>query len=448
MASRTASSLPPKVYANMTATIATTGRADRPRRAFATHVPKWQRFQSKFIVPSGKAANKVSSQDTEIYPYQRQYSTVYFQRLSALKGRCWDAMGEDASYTKVDRVLGLREKIPSMIVGTFVKEAEKAYEEPIQPGTECRPSDQLFLEDESGRVALMVDNVHQFCTGVVMGVKGIVDSTGILQVEEIFAPASPKPACLSGSVTPSRPSSLEPHLLIVSSLLCGDDNVSSLPREMLVSYLQGQFTHDAAKVSRVLVAGAGPSSQNQLLGIKELDAFGVQLSRCGIPIDIMPGKNDPTTANWPQRPLHSSLLPNATASVFRTPNPYAAGYGNKLIMGADGSNIADLQKFVLNQEKEKLTEIQALEKTLEWSHLCPTGPSSLPTVPHVDQDPMVLDLKPQVYFASNCSAFAHKKLDDDTVLICVPKFSQSAEAVLVNLETLEVELLRFEDNNS
>eukprot|EP00980_Cylindrotheca_fusiformis_P012599 scaffold3084_cov144-Cylindrotheca_fusiformis.AAC.47 len=416
---------------------------DRPRRAFAAHTPKWQRFQAKLIVPSSQAAHAVSQQVTDIYPYQRQYSSVYYQRLLALKPRCWKAMEGD-SCTKVDRVLGLRENVPSMIVGTLVKEADDPREDPILPNTECRPSDQLYLEDESGRVALNLDNTHQYCTGIVLGVKGVVDAAGTMDVEEMFPPAPPPIASLSGETKPSLPASHTPHVLLVSSLLCGDPDVSSLPREMLASYLQGHFTLDAAKVCRVLVAGNGPSSQDPLQGIKELDAFGAQLSRLGIPIDIMPGKADPTTANWPQRPLHSSLIPNATTFVFRTPNPYAAGHGKQLFVGTDGTNVVDLQKHILTERKEPLSEMEALEKTMEWSHMCPTGPSSVPTVPHVEQDPMVLDQQPHVYFCGNAGKFAHKVMADGTVLLCIPKFSKTFEAVLLNLETLKVELLRFE----
>jgi DNA polymerase delta subunit 2 len=234
-------------------------------------------------------------------------------------------------------------------------------------------------------------------------------------------------------------------LLIVSSLLCGDPNVSSLPREMLVSYLQGHFTDDAAKVARVFLAGSGPSHQDPLSGIKELDGFCLQLGRIGIPLDVMPSKQDPTTVNWPQRPLHSSLLPHATNSLSRTPNPYAAGHGNQFVVGTDGVNVRDLQRFVLTADKEPLSEIEALERTLKWGHLCPTGPSSVPTVPHVGADPMLLDRRPHIYVCGDSSEFATKTVNG-TTLICVPKFSETGEAVLVNLETKDVQLLRFEDN--
>lgn len=437
---------PTNTERKMTATVvANSGQDDRPKRAYAAHTPKWQRFQAKLIVPTNKAAGAVSNQESSVHPYQRQYASVYYQRLMALKPRCWKAM-ENEAYKKIDRVLGLREKVPSLLVGTLVKECTKPSEDPVVADSECRPSDQLYLEDESGRVALELKDTHQYCTGVVMGVKGVVDAGGTLQVEALFPPAAPAPAALTGAITQSKPVAHSPHLLIVSSLLCADPEVSSLAREMLVAYLQGQFTLDAAKVCRVLVAGNGPGAKDVLQGVKDLDCFGMQMKSCGIPLDILPGKNDPTTANWPQRPLHSSLIPHSGNFISRTPNPYAAGHGTQLVVGTDGANISDLQKFILNEHNEKISELEALEKTLEWSHICPTGPSSVPTVPHLEHDPMVLEHKPQVYFCGNASKFDHKIRDDGTVLLCVPKFSETSEAVLINLETLKVELLRFESN--
>ena len=155
----------------------------------------------------------------------------------------------------------------------------------------------------------------------------------------------------------------------------------------------------------------------------------------GIPVDIMPSKHDPTTVNWPQRPLHSSLLPHATNTLFRTPNPYAAGHGNQFVVGTDGVNVKDLQERIIvkkddsdddddkNENYRRVSELEALEKTLQWSHICPTGPSSVPTVPHIDQDPMILTKRPHVYFCGNATeGFATKKTKDCT-LICLPKCS-------------------------
>eukprot|EP00934_Nitzschia_sp_Nitz4_P008765 Nitzschia sp. Nitz4//scaffold14_size191712//152365//153765//NITZ4_001749-RA/size191712-processed-gene-0.288-mRNA-1//1//CDS//3329537005//8755//frame0 len=450
-----------------------------PRRASCKHQAKWQRFQPTLLQPETK---KAAQKDTETYQYQRQYSHVYSHRLAALKDRCWESFAVAANnsssgtshYARKNRVLELRENIPSQLVGTVVKETNDPKEEPLVADTECRPSDQLFLEDESGRVALQVENIHEYCTGAVIGVQGRVDDKGTFLVDQVVFPQLPalaSPPATSSEGT--RTTGATPHLLLLSSPLCGDPAVSSLPRELLLSYLQGQFTPDAAKVCRVLLVGGGPSKQDPLQGLKELDAFLRQLTTAGIPVDILPGKDDPTTANWPQRPLHSSLLPNATAIVHRAPNPYAAMLGDKYIVATDGANVHDLQKHVLDtsavqasedthqtpssttplEEQEastlttasRLSELDALHRTLEWSHICPTGPASLPTVPHLEDDPMVLDTLPHLYVAGNASAFATKQAaQESTTLMCVPSFAQTGQAVLVNMESMAVELLRFQ----
>jgi DNA polymerase delta subunit 2 len=478
------------------------------------------------------------------FQYQKQYSHVYSQRLNALRPRCWKSFlhldqettrhnnknnnNDDDIYTRINRVLELREDIPSRIVGTLVKETTDP-DEATMDHTKCRPSDTLFLEDESGRVVLDFDTTttttataaaspHDYCTGVVVGIQGKVDNRGVFHVEALAhpAPASPAPLLPTVSLVPARlpggnqeggvstKTVAAPHLLLVSSLLCGDPHVPSLPREMLVSYLSGQFTRDAAKVCRVLILGGGPSSQEPLLGVKELDAFLCHLTHLGIPVDILPGSFDPTTANWPQRPLHSSLLPASTsmaaaALVHRTPNPYAAVLGPQWVVATDGANVHDLQQYITTtttgpsssttamsidenggcgstsslddndddekQDKEpatpprrKVTQLEALTRTLEWSHLCPTGPNSLPTVPHMEQDPMVLDHLPNLYVCGNADHFAKATTTTTTTttlngtstpttttttLVCVPKFSETGEAVLVNLETLALERLRF-----
>jgi DNA polymerase delta subunit 2 len=146
--------------------------------------------------------------------------------------------------------------------------------------------------------------------------------------------------------------------------------------------------------------------------------------------------------------------------VMTTPNPYEAVYGEKVVLGTDGLNVRDLQQAILKKPNEEdateetsspqpLTELEALEQTLRWAHLCPTGPDRLGMVP--TEDPMVMDkTTPHLYFCGNCEeGFATKLINngDDTEkmtrLVCIPKFSQTGEAVLVNLVSLDVELLRF-----
>mmetsp|Transcript_15002 Transcript_15002/g.34773 ORF Transcript_15002/g.34773 Transcript_15002/m.34773 type:complete len:535 (-) Transcript_15002:162-1766(-) len=515
---------------------------NRPVRAFALHTPRWQRFQNKMGKASGtsdsnkkqkmesSSSKSLKSSETEVIAYQRQYSHVYSYRLAALKDGCWKrlkqlnskaARRDDGNLIDVNRILELQEDKLSNVVGTIIVESmngnsdENYYNDNVDgedrllhPNATCRSGDQLFLEDESGRVALQFVNradgdddnhagslSYQYCTGVVVGVQGSVDAKGVLNAKRIVTPALPPPT--SSRAFPDEDdddsSTSTAHLLLVSSLLCGDPEVSSLPREMLVSYLQGHFNDSASKVAHVIVAGSGPGNVDPVMGLREFDMLGLQVTRAaGIPMDIMPSATDPTTRNWPQRPLHSSLLPHTLRSTNDigsgdvpmarlTPNPYECSIGDQLVLGTDGLNVRDLQKYVLktpcsnevqnsNNHSDHtnsssplpLSELDALEQTLRWAHICPTGPNS-PDIGMVPSgDPMVMSRRaPNIYFCGNCEeGFASKLFfhnaenghdtsmtgkagEPKTRLICVPKFSETGEAVLVNLKTLEVELLQF-----
>lgn len=453
-------------------TVSTASQKARPVRSFASHTPKWQRFQNKQAPTS--STSKKSETEKEVVPYQRQYSHVYSFRLATLKEGCWKNLPSDENTKRVNRILELKEDELSNVVGTIVVESlngnsednyygDEEEDKQLHPDVVCRSCDQLFLEDESGRVALKFDETqerfaYQYCTGVVVGVQGSVDDRGILHVKEIVAPSLPPPkAAVSNNSTDE-----EPHLLLVSSLHCGDPGVSSLPRELLVSYLQGHFG-DGQKVARLIVAGSGPGSVDAAMGLREFDLFGLEVTRTsGIPLDIMPSCSDPTTRNWPQRPLHSSLLPHTlkgnnssdSKPMSRTtPNPYQAEIGGQLVLGTDGLNVRDLQKHILKPASDegspkKLTELEALEQTLKWAHLCPTGPNS-PDIGMVPSgDPMAMKQAANLYFCGNSNeGFATKLFQHNetssTRLICLPKFSETGEAVLVNLKTLGVEVLRF-----
>lgn len=117
------------------------------------------------------------------------------------------------------------------------------------------------------------------------------------------------------------------------------------------------------------------------------------------------------------------------------------------MLGTDGRNVSDLQKYLATREKT-FTPLEALRESLRWQHICPTGPSSVPTVPHGETDPMVLVNMPHLYFAGNCESFATELVeqgDMETRLVTVPKFAETGEVVLVNLDTVDCELVRFDD---
>ena len=236
----------------------------------------------------------------------------------------------------------------------------------------------------------------------------------------------------------------------------------------------------------MVIAGGSTTGHDEYptVGLKELDSFCYQICLAGIPVDILPGIEDPTTANWPQRPLHRSLLQHSSdpskvppAMLSRVPNPYGAVLHHKYLLGTDGTNVIDLSQSLLTPNTAHNTQdgseedqpafvpvshLEALRRTLQCGHMCPTGPDTVPTMPHAESDPMVLpeNESPHIYFAGNCDAFDTDVMEvpDPNItdpqkkttmmkvrLVCIPKFSDTGEAVLVNLETLDTKSILFPD---
>ena len=66
-------------------------------------------------------------------------------------------------------------------------------EPPLYPNHKtCRASDVLYLEDESGRVTLECsedDKKHEWTTGMVVAVEGVVHEGGVFHVDTFFTPS-------------------------------------------------------------------------------------------------------------------------------------------------------------------------------------------------------------------------------------------------------------------
>ena len=112
-------------------------------------------------------------------------------------------------------------------------------------------------------------------------------------------------------------------------------------------------------------------------------------------------------------------------------------------MGCSGQNLKDIGRYSTVTD-----ELAALEMTLKSQITCPTAPDTLPCYPlgKSKEDPFIIDPQPRVYFAGNCSELQYKLLNNETQLIlCVPTFSKTKEAVLVNLKDLKVTPVCFSD---
>jgi len=122
-------------------------------------------------------------------------------------------------------------------------------------------------------------------------------------------------------------------------------------------------------------------------------------------VDVMPGAHDPANFVLPQQPLHHCMLPQTRElSTFRTvSNPYSCRIGGRLVMGSSGQPILDILK---NSDLEH--SLDAMEKTLEWRHMCPTAPDTLGCYPYQNEDPFIFDCCPDIYFAGNCDSYGDR----------------------------------------
>ena len=69
-------------------------------------------------------------------------------------------------------------------------------------------------------------------------------------------------------------------------------------------------------------------------------------------------------------------------------------------MGSSGQPISDI---LMNSTIQN--SLDAMEKTLEWSHLCPSAPDTLGCYPYTEDDPFVIENCPDIYFAGNQTSF-------------------------------------------
>lgn len=380
-------------------------------------------------------------------------------------------------------------------LGTPFENDDDDVKEPFH--TYVNEKDSVVLEDESGRVELEGDfEMEGLASGVVVAIEGVVLDTGVMKVSKLHFPSKPPQDSVSEEISD------DVSILLLSGLDCGGPGTqTSLKRELLVDYLTGHFSsEEGSNISRVLIAGGGctkpikpenvspfgnwggssngkkneADKANLTLPVRELDLFLGELVSSGVPVDYIPGLHDPTNANWPQKPLHPCLLPNSGCFVnmlSRTTNPYKAKIGDRLFVGSDGSNAMDLRRFIAKKnasegedevddegnmvepkvELKEMSPLEAMECVLKFSHIAPTGPDSLPTLPFEGTDPFVIEKTPHVLFAGNCEEFETKMVETEaasTRVICVPSFEKTGQAVILRLKSMDCTVIEFAGLNS
>ncbi|PRQ76978.1 hypothetical protein AAT19DRAFT_12396 [Rhodotorula toruloides] len=417
------------------------------------------RLTSTYALPDpsddSRAPFTTSRDDEE---FQKQYANLYWQRLTELRARVLSEAkrrwvegegfkGASNRPQHVRRLLEVENGKLCYVVGTVYVDMplkpnvleDLARDHHITaPATRRKyhsPSDEIMLEDESGRVRLVGSKVDDaegtFVTGefrlfaqrtslsltllligTIMAALGAEMASGDFEVfEYCFAGMPDQP--------PLNPTTPEGEwVALASGMGMGTaSDVADVRAELLSEWLLGEAGDDedqdaAVKVTRLILAGnslAQPdviasdepkkkrygydSSMYTSKPTETLDAFLSELAP-SISIDMMSGEKDPTEPTLPQQPLHPA------------------------------------------------------QQTLEWSHIAPTCPDTLWCYPFSGKEPFVLKQTPHVYFFGNQPSFGTRLVESDdgkkVRIVLVPRFCESGEVVLVNTATLEVKVQRFE----
>ncbi|KAJ6082424.1 hypothetical protein N7499_007298 [Penicillium canescens] len=222
--------------------------------------------------------------------------------------------------------------------------------------------------------------------------------------------------------------------------------------------------------------------------ITQLDNFLAEILP-SIPVTLMPGDKDPANFSLPQQGIHRAMFPQARAYSAPPPrgedkpeagwfdsvtNPWEGDVEGWRVWGCSGQNVDDVLRY-LNFESTELSlegetddsesRVRVMEAMLRWRCGVPTAPDTIWSYPFQTDDPFVLQTCPHIFFAGNQPQFRTAtiqgdvplRLDGDTDmmdandnsngsrvrLLAIPKFSETGELILVDTETLEVEVIKF-----
>ncbi|KAJ8682761.1 hypothetical protein QAD02_018553 [Eretmocerus hayati] len=431
--------------------------------------------------------------DIQSRSFSRQFCGIYRARLATLKPNILKRVKSKDSKLKILQIVDLTNdeylNTPCVIIGTLYKHQElkpsilKELSEELQAVPQpprlnyCSPKDTLFLEDNVSRVKL-VGNIalEILVSGLACAVSGHGLNDGSFWVEDFYFPG---PSLSPLTESPSSSAKDHGKLVLFLSGLDFVNQQNDLALELLNDWITGlvgseETQEESAGIVNVVIAGnsirGSPETftrKGYFENKKKDDLFALEVHRAVYKFDdfiskisssckitLLPGEFDPSCHSLPQHPLHHNMLPKANrqGNTSGVTNPWIGKIGSRVVGGSSGQPILDIMKVTNTSE----SPLGWLEKTLEWQHFAPTAPDTLPEYPFDLSDPFVMSEYPNIYFAGNMEKYETKLLQgihkmgdcegQPIRLICIPRFSTSQTAVLVDLESLEAKLVSFQSS--
>jgi DNA polymerase delta subunit 2 len=417
----------------------------------------------------------------------------------------FEIAGEQARY--VDRVLDVRQGDLCWVIGTVYMDMplkpnvlddlgkEHWIAAPPPRETYTGAGEQVMLEDESGRLRLTGASLSSvvLVTGAIIAVLGTENRDGDFEVLDLQTPDLPRQptrwerddgdAAIKGKSLMQKRSP-SGKVAIVSGLAFSGDEGDSLAADLLLEWLLGEASSpaeqtSAANISRLIIAGNSfshsspiPSREDMIAAKKsgakkysyDATAYNAAPSQRldlwlssllpSLPITLLPGSTDPTSTVMPQQPIHAAMFPlsrpymelgqSQTPSWFdSTTNPADFDCDGWRFLAGGGQTLDDVLKYISSDER-----VEMMEAMLRWRLTAPTAPDTLPCYPFQDGDKFVLKECPHVYVMGNQPSFETGVVEGPqgqmVRLIAVPRFKETGKVVLLDLESLEVEVVKIE----
>ncbi|KAJ5156728.1 hypothetical protein N7492_009531 [Penicillium capsulatum] len=220
--------------------------------------------------------------------------------------------------------------------------------------------------------------------------------------------------------------------------------------------------------------------------ITQLDNFLAEILP-SIPVTLMPGEQDPANFSLPQQGIHRAMFPQSRAYCAAPPsgdskpepgwfdsvtNPWEGDVEGWRLWGCSGQNVDDVLRYLNfagedgDQADDSEARLRIMEAILRWRCGVPTAPDTIWSYPFQTNDPFVLESCPHIMFTGNQPSFKTAVIEGDIPLplnggdtemtdaaentsvprvrlLSLPRFTNNGELVLVDTETLEVEVVRF-----
>ncbi|KAK6456951.1 DNA polymerase delta small subunit [Scheffersomyces xylosifermentans] len=435
--------------------------------------------------------------------YDHQFFSMYQYRFKELKERIFDnalqKWGDGTrkidgqTIRRQDKILDITSGQLCWVIGTvfcdlknklnILQDVDKGVDDvlPIPPDSYVGDDEEaitVMLEDESGRAILHNEGFldkNILVTGCIVAVLGMEIQAGIFEIMDVVypeaAPQKPLKSNLEGS---------NKKIAIVSGLSIDEGVEGDLRLEILKQYLIGglgssEDSNDTSSITRLIIAGdsikpiqeVGDRENRDFIttnnyGSKNISQYNPEslikfdefLSEIliSLPVSVMPGNNDLSEICLPQQPMHRSLFrKNAQylngEYLESLTNPYWFNIDNLRILGTSGQNVDDVLKYLPKTLSKLILTI--MESHIKWQNFIPTAPDTLYCYPFNDKDPFTfVDETPHVYFAGNQMKYGSEAIplkNGGTVrIISVPKFSETGEFVILDLESLETEVVKIE----